>query len=107
MRDLLRVGLQARGEQFAVVGEAGNGRDALRGIRELSPDVVLLDVDMPLMNGLEVLAALAREGIQTPVILCSGQADLPEHLPGVVGRFQKPIGLDLLVKAVEQVAGRG
>lgn len=107
VRDLLRIGFQARGDRFAVVGEAANGRDALQGIRELAPDVVLLDVDMPVMNGLEVLDALAREGIRTSVILCSGQADLPEHLPGVVGRFQKPFGMERLAETVEQAAGRG
>ena len=36
-----------------VVGEAGNGREALDKVRELLPDVVLMDIDMPLMDGLE------------------------------------------------------
>lgn len=106
VREMLRVGLSARGDRFAVVGEAGNGRDALRGIRDLAPDVVLLDVEMPVMNGLELLDAMEREGIRASVVLCSGKADLPEHLPGVVGRLNKPIRLDRLAETVELAVGR-
>ncbi|MBN2346596.1 MAG: response regulator transcription factor [Candidatus Aminicenantes bacterium] len=50
--------LLRREGDVAVVGEAGNGRDALRLIRDLKPDLVFLDIQMPEMSGLQVLDAL-------------------------------------------------
>jgi two-component system LytT family response regulator len=49
--------------QVAIVGESGNGREALEAIRAHSPDLVFLDVQMPEVGGFEVLASLAREEI--------------------------------------------
>lgn len=61
-----------------LVGEAGDGRAALDGIRELAPAVALLDVRMPELDGLEVLNAIARDGLPTAVVLLSAHlnADL-------------------------------
>ncbi|MCP3063814.1 LytTR family DNA-binding domain-containing protein [Myxococcus sp. K38C18041901] len=57
-REGLRL-LLASDPEVTVVGEAGNGPDAVRLIREQRPDLVLLDVQMPELNGFEVLARLA------------------------------------------------
>jgi response regulator of citrate/malate metabolism len=55
--------------EFVVVGEAHRGMDALRAVEELSPDLVLLDIHLPDISGLEVLARLrARSGAQVDVI---------------------------------------
>ncbi len=53
------------------VGKAENGKIALEKIAELKPDVVLLDIEMPEMNGLEVLKALKAQGMPTKVIMFS------------------------------------
>ncbi len=53
-----------------VVGTAGNGRIALAKIPALAPDLVILDIEMPVMNGLETLAALRKLYPQLPVIMC-------------------------------------
>ncbi len=53
------------------VGKAENGKIALEKIAELKPDVVLLDIEMPEMNGLEVLKALKERGMTTKVIMFS------------------------------------
>jgi DNA-binding NarL/FixJ family response regulator len=58
---LFRAGLTSllqEMDEFQIIGEASNGRDALRIIQEKHPDVVLLDVNMPLMNGVEVVENL-------------------------------------------------
>jgi len=58
-------------ESFEVVGTAANGRIALAKVPILSPDVVTLDVDMPEMGGLEMLAALRSEYPDTKVVMVS------------------------------------
>lgn len=54
-----------------VIGEAGNGKDALRLITELSPDLVALDLEMPIMNGYETLVQIKRQSLDTTVIIIS------------------------------------
>ena len=56
---------------LALVGEAGDGREALARIRELSPDVAVLDIRMPELEGPQVLSALRREGVETEVLFLS------------------------------------
>lgn len=70
MRSLLRSVLRsARG--FEVVGTAGDGESALQLIDELHPDLVLLDVEMPVMDGLATLRKLRSRGHKMPVVMCS------------------------------------
>ena len=60
--ELARRGLQIRLQKFDdvdVCGECRNGREAIEAVREKSPDIVFLDVQMPHMSGLDVVAALA------------------------------------------------
>jgi two-component system nitrate/nitrite response regulator NarL len=58
-----------------LVGEASNGRDALAGIEDLKPDVALVDIRMPGLDGLEVLGALRRDTANTEVLLLSAHVD--------------------------------
>jgi DNA-binding NarL/FixJ family response regulator len=61
----------ARQEHIKIVGEAGDGREALALTRELRPDVVLMDIDMPQMNGLAVTDLLRREMPGVKVLILS------------------------------------
>lgn len=54
-----------------LVGEAGSGREALAEIGRLKPDVALLDIQMPDLDGLEVLTAVRRDGFPTQILLLS------------------------------------
>src|SRR6202167_2677047 len=56
-------------EDFDVVGEAGNGREVLERVRELDPDVLLLDLRMPDLDGLATLQALRQTHRRTRVII--------------------------------------
>lgn len=60
-----------RDEFFTVIGTASNGRDAIDLMKELDPDVITLDVEMPVMNGLDALKIIMQEGPR-PVIMLSG-----------------------------------
>ena len=65
------TGAIARRPEFELVGSSCDGRDALREIADLRPDVVVLDVRMPGLGGLEVLGAMERDGVGARVLLLS------------------------------------
>jgi DNA-binding NarL/FixJ family response regulator len=71
-----RMLLEAEG--FEVIGEAEDGRSALSAVRALRPDVVLLDVQLPDIDGIEVAAQLAANGSGPAIVLTSSRdlADL-------------------------------
>ncbi|MEY2535273.1 MAG: two-component system, NarL family, nitrate/nitrite response regulator NarL [bacterium] len=69
-RDGLARAIRQR-DDLELVGEAADGRTALAEIRSVEPDVALLDVSMPGIDGLEVLHAIARDRIRTTVVLLS------------------------------------
>ncbi|MEA2441946.1 MAG: two-component system, NarL family, nitrate/nitrite response regulator NarL [Thermoleophilaceae bacterium] len=75
---LVREGLlRAVGDEprLELVGSAANGREALEGIRDLRPDVALLDVKMPELDGIAVVRAVAREALDTRVVFLSAYVD--------------------------------
>jgi len=61
-------------EGFEIVGEAGDGQTAITLAQELRPDVVLLDVQMPDLDGFEVAARLAELGLRSAVVLTSNRS---------------------------------
>lgn len=67
-----------RREHYSVA-ISGDGRAGLDVARQWKPDIILLDVMLPSMNGTEVLAALRRDG-QTPVIMITAMGDLPDKI---------------------------
>src|SRR6266567_211461 len=61
--------------EFELVGMAENGRDLLRLTEELKPDVVLVDISMPLLNGIDAARQLLKSAPQTKVIFVTMHAD--------------------------------
>ena len=71
---LVRSGLRVLLEQLAsveVVAEAGNGREAIRVVEEIRPDLVIMDIQMPELNGLEALARIKKSSPNTRLIMLS------------------------------------
>lgn len=58
-------------EGFQVVAEAGDGREAVRLARQLKPDIALLDIGMPRLNGLDAAALIAKEAPGTQIVILS------------------------------------
>ena len=94
---------------YLVVGEAGDGRSAVNLARELRPDVVLMDIKMPDMDGIEAAKLLTEERIAPVVLLTAySQRDLVDRAKeaGVVGYLVKPLQEADLVPAIEITLSR-
>jgi two-component system LytT family response regulator len=101
-RRVLREGL----EQFPevqVIGEAENGRDALQKIGKLSPDLVFLDLQMPVMSGFELVRALGEGPLPVIVFVTAfDQHALEAFEAGAIDYLLKPVSEARLEKAVER-----
>jgi len=71
-------------EGYEVVGEAADGAAALRAVSDLRPEVVLLDVQLPDLDGFEIAARLTRNGSSPAVVLTSSR-DAEEMAPQIAG----------------------
>jgi DNA-binding NarL/FixJ family response regulator len=91
-----------------VVGEAGSGEDGLARIRQLKPDIVLCDLHLPGISGLEVTDRIVRGGLATRVIVVTSQDEgpLPRRLleAGASGYLAKACPASELLAAIRQVA---
>jgi DNA-binding NarL/FixJ family response regulator len=109
VRDGLR-GMFAGDPDFAVVGEAGTGLEAVAVARAVAPDVVLMDLRMPQMDGVRAIAALREHGIAARVlVLTTYDTDrdvLPAIEAGATGYLLKDAPRDELLRAV-RAAARG
>lgn len=108
---LIRLDLREMLEEegWSVVGEAGDGETAVRLAEELRPDLVLLDVQMPVLDGLAAAERIARQRLAPVVMLTAfGQRDLVERAreAGAMAYLVKPFAKKDLVPAVEMAVSR-
>jgi two-component system response regulator DevR len=111
--EVVRMGLRAlleRYPNFEVVAEASNGKEALEKVDIHEPDIVVLDIRLPGMSGVEVCQQITTSHPETNVIMLTSYAE-DEMLfaairAGAAGYVLKQIGGDDLVRAIEAV-GRG
>ncbi len=111
---LVRDGIRARlmkVPEFEIVGEATNGKEALDLAKELRPDVLLMDVSMPLMNGLEAASQIRATCPEIAVLILSVY-DNSEYVRGVVqagarGYILKDISSTEMITAISSVASGG
>jgi DNA-binding NarL/FixJ family response regulator len=61
---------------FEVCGEAENGREGLEKAQELRPDLIVMDLSMPVMNGMDAARAIRRIMPNVPIVLLTGHSDL-------------------------------
>jgi len=111
---LVRQGIRSLlelSDSIRVVAEAGDGAQAVQTIPEVRPDVVLLDLRMPGMSGIDVLNALAARGELPPTIILTtfddDQLVLAGLKAGARGYLLKDVSLEQLVNAVRTVADGG
>ncbi len=91
-------------DEIEVVGEASNGREALQKVKELEPDVVLMDLVMPIMDGLTAIKEVKQMRPQTEIIALTSFADDEKVFTalrsGATGYLLKDVQPNELVKAV-------
>ena len=110
VRDGLRLLIDGQ-RDMRVVGEAGNGKEALRQARDLKPDVVVMDLSMPELNGLQATERLKADQPKVKVVALTVHED-PSYLvqlckAGAVGYVLKRSAGDDLIHAIRTVAGGG
>jgi DNA-binding NarL/FixJ family response regulator len=98
-------------DNIQIAGEAADGKQAVEQIPQLKPDVVLMDMRMPVMSGLEALQHLAKQNALPPTIILTtfddDQLVLAGIKAGAKGYLLKDVSLDQLVSAIETVAEGG
>ncbi|MFN7783210.1 MAG: response regulator [Lysobacterales bacterium] len=111
---LVRQGIRSLlelSDNIRVVAEASDGKQGLEKIDEVKPDVVLLDMRMPVMTGIETLQALSERGSMPATIILTTFDDDQLVLQGIKlgarGYLLKDVSLEQLVDAVQTVAAGG
>ena len=110
-RDILTDLREELADEFEIVGSAENGKDVLRAVLELEPDVLVLDIAMPFLNGLEVARYLQGGNTQTRIIFLTIHEE-PEYISaafdiGAQGYVTKRrLASDLKMAIREVFAGR-
>ena len=108
IRALLRMSLEADG-RFEVVGEAGDGVETISVVSNTQPDVVVLDLAMPVMDGLQALPEIRRRSDARVLVLSGFEAthmSLEATKRGADAYIEKGVGLDELARALSELCDR-
>jgi DNA-binding NarL/FixJ family response regulator len=111
IRQGVRAIVQKARPDWRIVGEAANGKDAIAAVARLMPNVVVMDVSMPEMNGLEAAAEILKNGSGSAILIFSMHES--EHFvdevrrTGVHGCVQKSQAGRDLIRAIETVTSGG
>jgi DNA-binding NarL/FixJ family response regulator len=95
-------------EGFRVIGQAADGKHALELIRDLEPDIAVLDVNLPEMNGQQITHLVNQEKLPTRILLLTGYDDLEQAIhaahAGAAAYCAKDIQPQVLVNVIREVA---
>jgi two-component system chemotaxis response regulator CheY len=107
-RTMLKSVLTAAG--LEVIGEAGDGKQALAEVKRLSPDVVCLDIDMPMMSGLDVLVRLRSTNDRTIALIVTASPTAQNVREAIQARadgvIAKPFNQEKIVNEIARATAR-
>lgn len=108
---VVRVGIRKllnRTNDIRVIGEAANGMEALHLVSELNPDVLLLDMEMPGLSGVDVARNLHASGSKVRILVLSGYDDRQYVIAlvdqGISGYLIKDESPELIIEAIRSIA---
>ena len=97
--------------EIEVVAQAADGSDVVALVQQFQPDVLLMDIRMPLVNGIDALRLLQQAQLRVPVLMLTTFDDhqqvLKAMLAGARGYLLKDVALDILLQAIRTVAAGG
>ncbi len=107
MRDALKMSLASE-KDMKVIGEGSNGKEALKLRESLKPDVILMDLMMPEMNGVETITQIFKTAQEVKILVLTSMED-EEHVmaaiqAGALGYFPKTAPRQYLLEAIRKVA---
>ena len=96
---------QLEGSEYQVIGEAANGLDLVRLCEKEKPDIVIVDIEMPVMNGIDATRELVEKNLAKCVILLTSFDD-EKYIEGAIetgasGYITKPVEQDVLIPTIE------
>jgi DNA-binding NarL/FixJ family response regulator len=104
----LKLSLE-RFKNFAVIGEAANGQDAIEQALDQKPDVILLDIGLPVINGIEVCRRVKASHPEIQVLMLTSHTDeriiKDSMAAGADGYFNKDVDMDILGRSIQTAAG--
>lgn len=105
----IRTLVQRSGRQWEICGVAHNGQEGVEMARALKPDVIVLDISMPVMNGIEAAKAIVRENRQAKILLFtmhdSTRVEQDARESGARGLVVKSRAGRCLIRAIDAVLG--
>jgi len=105
------VAMLGEAKSIKVIGEASNGFEALELLAELQPDVMLLDIEMPQVDGFEVLKKVNKSTLQTKVLVLTmhSSAEFIKNIvkAGAAGYLKKDSDKQLLLAAIAELHNKG
>jgi two-component system nitrate/nitrite response regulator NarL len=97
-------------ERIAVVGHASDGQEAVKLVKQLTPDVVLMDISMPVLDGIEAAQAIREEAYDASILMLTGsnsRADVDRaRAAGAAGYVTKDRIAAELIEAIVEIATR-
>lgn len=106
MRAMIKDILTASG-RYAVVGEAGNGQEAVQKYQELQPDLITMDIVMPTLDGIEATRQILKVDPRVRVVMCSALGQEPLVIESIAAGARdfivKPFSPEKVLKVLDQI----